>query len=134
MSITPVTFWVSDNEPCISLSEQNMNTNAPGGGIRRMQTIKVIRNDEAHEYRTDLGPASAFKAEEFGFVGAVPLGNGRWDVLETVGRLKGAANDYRAAYDAPTERNAGHDDLKKDFEVFATRRRDAKVGRSQFAV
>jgi len=134
MNLSPVALWIDDNEPCISLTEQNVMTNRPGKGLRRMQTVKVIRNDEPYEHQTDLGPASLFKTEEFGFVGAVPLGDGRWDVLETVGRLKGAANEYRAKYEGATPRNAGSEDLVKSFEQFATRRRDAKIGRTHFAV
>jgi hypothetical protein len=133
-SLVPIALWVDDNEPCISLSEQNMTTSRSGVGLRRMQTIKVIRNDKPHEYRSDLGPAASFGTEEFAFVGAVPLSNGHWDVLENVGRLRGFANEYRAQYTTPTPRNSGHDDLKKDFEVFATKRRDARNGRSHFAM
>mgnify|MGYP001608709822 FL=1 len=99
-----------------------------------MQIIRVIRADQKWEYLRDMGPASQYKTEEFIFPGAVPLGSGRYDVLETVGRLKGAADDFRAKYDKPTPRNAPQSDFVKGFEEFATRRRDRRVGRKRFAM
>lgn len=124
---------VNGSEPCFGLSEQNVVTLQAGVGVRRMQIIQVVRNDRIAEFRRDLGPASAFKTEEFAFPGAIPLGNGRWEVLETVERLEAAANEFRAKYDKPHERQEP-EDFKEQFEAYASRRRDARAGRKRFAV
>lgn len=133
MTLIPATNLIHDNEPCFGLAEVNRVTKTPGEGPRRFQVVQVVRNDEIVTCETDMGEASGFMTEEFAFPGHVVLGNGHYDVVETVGRLKGAADDYRAKYDEPTPRNAGHDDLVASFEEFATRRRDARTGRTHFA-
>lgn len=132
--IVRATNVVHGREPCFELAEVNKVLPIPGDGLRRMQVIRVVRNDQLWEYRRDMGSAKNFKAEEFIFPGAVPLGNGRFDVLETVERLQGAADDYRAKYDMPTPRSAPPTDFVKGFEEFATRRRDARKGRRTFVV
>lgn len=131
--IVLATDFVLDNEPCFELAEVNKVLPITGAGLRRIQVIRVVRSDQIWEHQRDMGPADSFKAELFAFPGAVPLGNGRYDVLETVGRLRGAADDYRAKYDRPTERR-DPPDFVKGFEEFATRRRDARKGRRRFAM
>ena len=136
MKLAPIvlaTTEVFPSEPCLSLSETNRVLPVAGAGLHRIQTIRVVRNDKPFECVFDMGPASKFTTEEFIFQGAVPLSDGRYDVLETVERLKDAANDFRARYDKPTERR-DPPDFVKGFEEMATRRRDARVGRKRFAV
>ena len=127
-----ITGSVMSDEPCFSLVEGDRNTNVPGGGIRRLQTITVIRADSKWECVVDLGPASSFKAPPFALQGYVQVGRGRYEVLETVGRLCDAADDARAG------EGLGHSleplDLKKGFEESQHKRRDAAVGRTRFAV
>lgn len=133
-SLVLATTFVEDNEPCFELAEVNKVYPIPGDGLRRIQVIRVIRNDRIWEHRHDMGSAGSFKAEEFAFPGAVSLGGGRFEVLETVGRLKGAADDYRARYDKPTERQQEPTDFVREFEVMATRQREARKGIRRFAM
>lgn len=132
--IVLATDRVTDSEPCFGLAEVNRVDKVAGHGVRRVQIIQVIRNDQIWEYTRDLGRADAFKTEEFAFPGHVPLGTGRYEVIETVGRLRNAADEYRAKYDKPTPRNAEPTDLVKGFEEYATKRRDARKGRRQYAM
>lgn len=132
-TLTKATFWVHDNEPCFELSETNRVSKVAGAGVRRMQVVVVIRDDERWVYETDLGPASTFQAEEFVIPGAVPTVPGHFEVLETVGRLRGAADDWRAYY-GRTERTHEPVDLVKQAEEFFTKRRDARRGKKQFSL
>ena len=128
------TDYVLPNEPCFGLSEVNRVTKVAGAGVRRFQIVQVIRDDQLWEYQRDMGPADSFKSEEFVIPGHVPLSNGHFDVIETVGRLQGAADEWRAKYDKPTERHGPPEDFVKSFEEYATKRRDARKGRRHFAM
>ena len=123
MTLEVAASYILPNEPCLELAELNLVGLKPGAGVRRVQIIKVIRDDRVATFRRDMGPARNFTAEEFIFPGAVPLGDGRYDVLETVGRLQGAAEEQRAYYGKPTERRQPPTDMVNGFEEYATRRR-----------
>lgn len=127
------TDFVRGDEPCFGLAEVNRVTTIPGAGVRRFQVIEVVRGDQVWTYERDMGPAKSFKTEEFVFPGHVRLGTGRYEVIETVARLQSAADEFRAKYDKPTERMHPPSDLRKEFEIFATRRRDARKGTRRFA-
>jgi hypothetical protein len=58
--------------------------------LRRYQLVYVLRGDNIAEHRTDLGPASAFKAPEV----RIPS---MWE--HSVGELWDIAEDYRLADD-----------------------------------
>ena len=120
-------------EPCLSLSEVNRVLPVAGAGLRRIQAIRVVRNDEPWEWVSDMGPAARFKAEPFVFQGAVQLSDGRVDVLETVERLRAAADEYRAEYAKPPERPEAPA-FTLLFEEYATRRREARRNVKRFAV
>lgn len=132
--ISRATQAINENEPCLELAEVNRVVPLAGAGLHRFQIVKVVRNDQVYEWVKDMGRASKFKTDQFIFPGAVALGNGRYDVLETVGRLRGAADEFRAKYDQPYQPREAPRDLRKGFEEFATRRRDAKKGRVRFAL
>lgn len=121
------------DEPCFELAEINVVTNTPGAGHRRIQVIRVIRNDQIVTFRKDMGLASAFKTEEFAIPGAVRMGNGRWDVLETVERMVNTAEEWRAHQDKPAQRQEPIN-FVKEFEAMAEGRRDARRGRKRFAM
>lgn len=121
---------VFPNEPCFELAEVNRVVPVAGEGPHRFQIVTVIRNDEKVVYEKDMGPST--DAEVFYFGGAVPLGDGHYEVLETVERLQAAADDARATL-LPVKR-LPPTDLKKGFEEFAVRRRDARVGRKQISM
>ena len=132
--LTLVTDFVLGKEPCFELGEFNKVRPIPGAGLRRVQVIRVVRADKVWDYERDMGEAKNFKTEEFMFPGHVPLGRGRYEVLEPVERLRAAADDYRAKYDKPTPRNAPPTDFVRGFEELATRQRDVRQGRRAFAV
>ena len=94
--IAPITSYVAPDEPCYELGETNKVLPIAGAGEHRIQMVQVIRGDRVWEYRRDLGPASDFTCPPFILKGAVPLGNGRYDILETVERLQDLADDLRA--------------------------------------
>ena len=131
--LTLLTRHVSNDEPCFGLAEVNQVSRRAGAGVRRVQIIQVIRNDRVYEYHRDMGSADTFKTEEFVFPGHIPLDNGHYEVLETVGRLKDAADDFRIKMDKPY-RPFDPIDMVKGMEEFATKRRDAKVGRKMFSM
>ena len=69
-------------EPCWHLSE--INRPAPdSSGVRRYQTITVIRNDRKVKLERDLGDARLF-GEEFQLILGVPDGTGGGEALYTV--------------------------------------------------
>lgn len=129
--LLPQTLFVERDEPCFELAETNRLSSAPGVGYRRVQTVRVIRNDLLWEMRRDLGPTSAFSVAPFILPGAVPLGGGKWEVLETVERLQFLADDMRInGIDTPQPEPT---DFVRAYERVALARIDQKVGRKRFA-
>jgi hypothetical protein len=59
---------VNEDEPCVSLKEQNEPS--PFGGRHRYQIIRVLRGQKIVEFRHDLGKAENFKANAFIIPGA----------------------------------------------------------------
>jgi len=94
-SVLTGTTYVLPDEPCCFLAELN-ELSPDFKSLRRYQIIHVIRNDRIAEYRTDLGPASTFKATEIQFVGGVRDGKGMGYIDETVGSMKEMADQHRA--------------------------------------
>ena len=133
-AIVPSTNVVAGSEPCFELAEVNRVLPIAGDGLRRMQVVRVIRNDQMWEWQRDLGPARLFKTEQFAFPGAVSLGRGRYEVLETVERLQAAADEFRARYDKPADRPFEPPNFVKLFKEDSARRHDARVGRRRFAI
>lgn len=97
-----------------------------------MQAVVVVRGDELWEYRRDLGPAEGFKAEQINIQGHIPLGNGHFDVPETVERMLAMADDWRDR--AEPGPRCDPPDFHKAFEEISHRRYDARVGRKRFVV
>lgn len=92
--LRPVALWVSPDEPCYSLKEVELQS--PGSkGWHRYQIVLVVRGDRLAEYRVDLGPRERWPFPCFVIPGAVPVGNGRVDIIETVGRLQFLAEEQR---------------------------------------
>lgn len=87
------TTYVLPDEPCCYLAELN-ELSPDFKSLRRYQILHVIRNDQIAEYRTDLGPASMFKATEMQFVGGVRDG-GMGYIDETVATMKEMADQHR---------------------------------------
>jgi len=121
-------------EPCFELAEVNLTTTTAGAGIRRVQVLRVVRDDQPVTFHRDMGPAKDFKTEEFAIPGAVSLGNGRYDVLETVERLVSFADDFRSRQDSPLILQQEMPDLVRAFEQMEERRMDNRVGRKRFAL
>jgi hypothetical protein len=129
-----VTEAIRGNEPCMELAEINRVIPVAGAGLHRFQIVRVVRDDEVWEWTRDMGKASNYKTEQFIFPGHVPLGNGHFEVLETVERLQAAANEYRARFNKPTPRKEAPINFKALYEEYATRRRDSRKGRVRFAM
>lgn len=126
--LTTATLAINENEPCFELAEVNRMVPKAGAGLHRFQIITVIRNDKPVQWERDMGKANTFTADQFIWPGAVAVGDGRFEVLETVGHLRGCADEYRAKYDKPHVAQEPARDLKKGFEIYATRRREARHG------
>lgn len=133
-NVVLATEVIYPREPCFELAEVNEMLPIPGHGLRRMQRVRVVRGDKLWDWQRDMGPASAFKTEEFIFAGAVKVAEGRYNVLETVERLQDAADSYRAKYDRPEPRKHPPMDFVAGLEETATRRREARTGRRQISM
>ncbi len=127
-SLTTATLTIHENEPCFELAEINRTVPKAGAGVHRFQRITVIRNDERVTWEKDMGKASGFKTEQFIFPGAVNRGDGHYDILHSVSQLRGYADEYRAKYDHKEAQRAEPRNLVKDFEIYATKRREARHG------
>ena len=125
--IMPVAMAIHDNEPCFEAGETNRVLPVAGKGLRRIQRFVVIRDDRKWQFERDLGPALTFEADQVILQGNVPLGNERFDVLETVGRMRGMLEDWRAmgVKGTPSQEPTN---FKAKFEEYATRRREASHG------
>ena len=120
---------VRRDEPCYEIRETNEMSLVPGAGMRRMQSVRIIRNDGRYEYRRDLGPVSRFTCPLFILKGE---GNRRFGSVDTVERMLYIADDCRInGLDAPQFEPR---DFVRDYEIFATRKADAKVGRRRFSL
>lgn len=60
--ITQAVLVISPDEPCWGLREVDEMVPQPNGSVqrRRVQSVRVIRNDRPAVYKTDLGPAEDF--------------------------------------------------------------------------
>ena len=130
--LLPQVSGVRLDEPCFEIHELNEMSLAPGAGMRRIQSVRVVRNDRLCEYRRDLGPAHLFTCPVFILKGHVSVGRGRFDVLETVERMLYIADDSRInGLEAPQFEPR---DFVRDYEIYANRKADAKFGRRRFAL
>ena len=130
--LLPQVSGVRRDEPCFEIRELNEMGLAPGAGMRRMQSVRVVRNDRLWEYRRDLGPSRLFTCPLFILKGHVPLGNGRFDVVETVERMLYIADDSRInGLEAPQYEPRN---FVRDYEIYANRKADAKIGRRRFSL
>lgn len=114
------TNWVHDDEPAYGLCEAHEMQ--PSQIPHRIQTLTVMRGGKPVDYRQDLGPACNFKASQFAITGGVCI-NGKYDVVETAGRLMEMADGLR---DNPTNHTViglGSDMLKGYQQI--ERRRNA---------
>ena len=91
------TTYIMEDEPCIGLSE--MNLQSPNNrGWRRYQIIFVMRGDKPAEFRKDMGLAKKFKGvHPIRILGGVmDEVTGRYYVEHNVGELRDMADDMRA--------------------------------------
>lgn len=131
MSLILGTNAVTMDEPCFSLKE--LTQPAPDSkSVRRYQILRVIRQgDKLAEFRRDLGPASAFQADEFVIPGGVSDARGRMEIVHTVGELMDIADLVRSdRYDRP-ERPAPSD-LIRQYQDLPDHRRRRRKAASQF--
>lgn len=103
--------WVSEDEPCYLLAELNL-LNASNMARHRYQVIKVVRQDRLMTAYVDLGPATAFIADELVIPGGYVGENGRGYVFSTLGELREIAEKMRAQ---PLRREVEPSDLMGDY-------------------
>ena len=89
------------HEPCWYLSEINRPAR-DSRGVRRYQTITVIRNDRRVKLERDLGDARLF-GEEFQLICGVPDGKGGGEALYTVDEAIRMAQDMNLTPPTKTE-------------------------------
>jgi hypothetical protein len=95
---------VSPDEWGLDLSEVNLQS-PDSPGWRRYQVVTVPRGERLAEWRRDLGPASAFTADQFRVPGGVVDDvTGRFEPVHTVGELWDIADYLR-------ENPFPHDDI-----------------------
>jgi hypothetical protein len=101
-------------------------------GLRRVQFIRVVRQDKIWEFQRDLGPAEKYQAVEIIIPGFHRRAHGKYTVVHTVEELLDIANAFREekAHQPETQPQ----NLRNLYEEDATRRLDARVGRRRFAV
>jgi len=94
MKILYGTTYIEEDEPCILLVEMHLQS-PDSRGFHRYQIIHVMRHGKPAEYREDMGLAKNFKGvDQLRIPGGVEEG-GRYEVVETVGRLRDIANYLR---------------------------------------
>lgn len=130
-AIVLATNYVLPGEPCLALIE--VNQQVPRKGLRRIQVIHVARADKPWRFERDLGSARKFKADAIAIRGNVPLGNGRFEVLETVERMQAMADEWRGDGVVAAPQQDKPTDFKKMAEEYLTRRREARTGLKRFA-
>ena len=87
---TPITTYISMDEPAIQLLE--LNAPSPDStSVRRYRHIRVVRNDAPAEYIEDMGPASDF-GDEISIPGGGVSEGGAFISVERVGDLIDYAN------------------------------------------
>ena len=95
------TTEIGSHEPCWYVGE--FNRPAPdSSGVRRYQTITVIRNDKRVKLNRDLGDARLF-GEEFQLICGVPDGKGGGEALYTVEEALQMARDMNNMPPTKTE-------------------------------
>ena len=117
---------ISDNDPCLALLEQNLqsgiDTLLPNGGWRRYQTLIIMRQgwDVPRAFKRDMGPMENFTATEFHLCGGmIHLKDGtemmvpkvmpdfdrirKIEIFETVGPMLADADDARGGALTPPE-------------------------------
>jgi len=91
------THYVTNDEPCFNLAEENF-VSPEDGKWHRYEILLVVRNDDLAEYRRDMGLRSKFKnkqrPEGFRIIGGIKDGNTRF-IEETVGSLRQMASQLR---------------------------------------
>ncbi len=91
-----VTTAISADEPCLQLSE--VNVQSPGSaGLHRYQIYTVVRNDRPAELALDMGPVENWPgAQQLRLCGGVKdEATGRVEILHTVGELHDMAEGLR---------------------------------------
>ncbi len=125
------TDFVSTDEPCLLLTEQNLQS--PGSrGFHRYQLILVMRGDNPAEFRRDLGTAEAFRVQQFRIPGgARDDASGRFYVEHTVGELVDIADYIRGGFGTQPDVEP-RDDLIAGYHQEVDSRKGRAVGKRSF--
>jgi hypothetical protein len=108
-NLTVGTDYVSNDEFCVSLVEVKLVT-PDKQAWNRYQIIYVIRNDKVAEYRTDMGLASNYFADEFRIASAIgDEATGDVELTVRVGEARDIADGLRE------DRSPAEETEKRDF-------------------
>lgn len=92
------TDYILKDEPCFALSETNRLVNSRD--MKRIQIVRVVRNDHLADYEIDLGFSKDFKSNQFIIPGgAIDEQSGRIFIEHTVGELQDIA--FKMRYETP---------------------------------
>ena len=120
------------DEPCLGLAEVNLQP--PGGGeTHRYQVLEVVRNGRRATLMRDLGLASGYTIHQFRVPGSIEDGQGKVEILHTVGELYDIADYLRNGYSQPpdfTPGDMGTDLMLQKEELARCRRRSSTFARS----
>ena len=97
-----VTAIISFDEPCLALTEQNIQS--PGSrGFHRYRTVAVVRNDRTVTFMEDMGAVEKWPgAQQFRIPGGlVDDETGRIEIVHTVGELYDIADFLRERVSPP---------------------------------
>ncbi len=120
---------VLPDEPCYGLYELNFPAPFTGKG-HRFQIIQVMRGEGVVEHRRDLGEASRFaRIPQFRIPGGLYDEHGKFDVVETVGRLQEVADEMRVSREVPPV-----SDLNAAYQNIIQQKKDRRNGKVAFAI
>ncbi|MBU1173027.1 MAG: hypothetical protein KKD44_25985, partial [Proteobacteria bacterium] len=95
MKILIGTNWISEDEPCFELYEQDVQS-PDSSGFHRYEVYRVMRGGRITEFRQDKGSVEKYRGiEPLVILGGLVYPDGRIEILETVGRMREMADQYR---------------------------------------
>jgi len=102
--LLPATIYISDCEPALLYSEQDLQS-PDSRGFHRYRIFHVLRNDEPYEYREDMGVAEQYVAPPL----RIPAGGGervngtqvRYWSVHSVRELREIAEEWHVLHATP---------------------------------
>jgi len=90
------TDWISEDEKCFELYEQDLQS-PDYSGFHRYRAYRVMRNGKITEFREDLGSVEGFRGSDQIVLlgGVIDQETKKLEILHTVGELREIADQYR---------------------------------------